>query len=116
MSIDEAFAPAAQPAEFFTWHGEVVFPVVRDQHHGERQHGQNQRGPPAAAKGKLLSIKEVAARLNMGTSTIYAKVRLGKFPAPFKNLSGLNVWRESVIDQHVEQLEAERPGEKGANK
>lgn len=115
LKTDEEFAPAAQPELFYTISGTFPTPA-RDQHYGERQEGKNQRGPPAAVSGRLLRVGEVAERLSMGKSTILRHVKLGTFPRPFKNQSRVNVWPESVIDQHVEELMASERDEKEPTK
>ncbi|WP_240649942.1 helix-turn-helix transcriptional regulator [Variovorax atrisoli] len=56
---------------------------------------------------KLLRIPEVAQRVRLGKSTIYAMVAKGVFPAPLKQGGG-NFWLETEIDRYIETLIAER--------
>lgn len=82
---------------------------------GRRQAGTNNTEPPQPPSGRLLTIKEVMARMRMGRSTIYRMINAGKFPPPIKNPAGVNLWPESVIEEQV-RLMIERDGVKKPTK
>jgi prophage regulatory protein len=45
-----------------------------------------------------LGIKQVAAKVNLGQSTIYRLVAKGEFPKPFSLVGNRTAWLESDID------------------
>lgn len=50
---------------------------------------------------QYLSVREVAERYDVGESTLYRNVRLGRFPAPVK-ICGMNRWHiDSLPKQEV---------------
>ena len=54
----------------------------------------------------LLTINEVAAKLRMGKSTIWLKVREGKFPKPLHTGIRARAWKESDIENWINNLGA----------
>jgi len=57
---------------------------------------------------KLLRLPEVAERVRLGKSTIYAKVKTGDFPMPLKQCNG-NFWLDGEIEAYLQRLISERP-------
>ncbi|WP_161945001.1 helix-turn-helix transcriptional regulator [Xanthomonas nasturtii] len=63
---------------------------------------------------KLLSVEDVATKLAMGKSTIWAKIKLGSprydqyFPKPIRQGPGRVAWIEHEVDAWVDQRIAER--------
>ncbi|WP_257756936.1 helix-turn-helix transcriptional regulator [Burkholderia glumae] len=55
---------------------------------------------------KALRIKDVAAKIGLGQSTIYRLVAQGAFPKPFEIVPKRNAWHEEDIDAWL----AERAG------
>ncbi|AYQ89310.1 AlpA family phage regulatory protein [Burkholderia gladioli] len=55
---------------------------------------------------KALRIKDVAAKIGLGQSTIYRLVAQGTFPKPFEIMPKRNAWHEEDIDAWL----AERAG------
>ncbi|KAF1062779.1 AlpA family phage regulatory protein [Burkholderia gladioli] len=55
---------------------------------------------------KALRIKDVAAKIGLGQSTIYRLVAQGAFPKPFEIMPKRNAWHEEDIDGWL----AERAG------
>lgn len=51
----------------------------------------------------LLSDKEAAKLLSMGTSTLWRGVKSGEFPAPVK-IGGMTRWRVADLHRYVEGL------------
>jgi prophage regulatory protein len=49
----------------------------------------------------LLNVKQVAAKLSIGESTVHKLVDEGKFPAPFTILSNSKRWVEAQIDEVI---------------
>lgn len=45
-----------------------------------------------------ITIKQVAAKVSLGQSTIYKMVSEGRFPKPFQLAPNRNAWIESDID------------------
>lgn len=54
-------------------------------------------------KTKLLRIKSVSAKTEIGKSTIWLWLSQGKFPEPIKLSPRITVWRESDIDKWIER-------------
>ena len=52
---------------------------------------------------KLLRIKDVSSKTTLAKSTIWRRLALNKFPKPIKITSAINVWRESDIDDWIEE-------------
>ena len=52
---------------------------------------------------KLLRIKDVSSKTTLAKSTIWRRLALNKFPKPIKISSAINVWRESDIDNWIEE-------------
>ena len=52
---------------------------------------------------KLLRIKDVSSKTTLAKSTIWRRLALNKFPKPIKITSAINVWRESDIDNWIEE-------------
>ncbi|PVX84309.1 helix-turn-helix transcriptional regulator [Paraburkholderia unamae] len=59
---------------------------------------------------KAIRIKEVAAKVGLGQSTLYRMIADGRFPKPFELVPGRTAWIESDIDDWL----AERAGKKPA--
>lgn len=51
----------------------------------------------------LVTDKEAAAMLCMGTSTLWRAVKKGMAPAPIK-IAGITRWRVSDLQQHIADL------------
>lgn len=56
----------------------------------------------------LLRIKEVSKRTGMSRSSIYEKVKQGKFPKPIKLGPKSSAWIEQELDKHIYDLAAQR--------
>jgi prophage regulatory protein len=52
---------------------------------------------------RLLRISDVSAKTTLAKSTIWLKMAQGKFPKPTKISDSINVWRESDIDDWINQ-------------
>lgn len=59
---------------------------------------------------RAIKIKEVAAKVGLGQSTLYRMIADGRFPKPFELVPGRTAWIESDIDDWL----AERAGRKDA--
>lgn len=56
------------------------------------------------SKSQLLRVKDVASFLNMGVSSVWAKLHSDPtFPKPFKLSAKITVWRLSDLIMWVEQ-------------
>lgn len=53
---------------------------------------------------RLLSIGEVQQRVSMGRSTIYARIKAGRFPRPVSVSPGMVRWRDADIDAWIASL------------
>lgn len=51
------------------------------------------------SKLKLFRINELSHDLSMGKSTIWAWVKLGKFPKPIKISSRMTVWSSADVEE-----------------
>jgi len=51
---------------------------------------------------KLLRISDVSKKTTLAKSTIWLKISQGKFPHPTKLSPAINVWKESDIDEWIE--------------
>lgn len=56
----------------------------------------------------LLRIKAVSKRTGMSRSSIYEKVKQGKFPKPIKLGPKTSAWIQQEIDKHIYDLAAQR--------
>lgn len=55
------------------------------------------------SKTKLLRIKSVSEKTEIGKSTIWLWVSQGKFPKPIKLSPRITVWKESILDEWIER-------------
>jgi prophage regulatory protein len=61
---------------------------------------------------RLIRLAEVTKQVGIPTSTIYAMVRTGRFPAPVKLSERSSAWREDELAQWVDaRTKASRPAE-----
>ena len=60
---------------------------------------------------RLIRLPEILSRVPFRRSTLYARIAAGRFPKPLKIGSRIATWRESDIDQAINDLIAE--GERG---
>jgi prophage regulatory protein len=51
---------------------------------------------------RLLRIADVSKKTTLGKSTIWLKMGQGLFPKPTKLSPAINVWKESDIDEWIE--------------
>ena len=51
---------------------------------------------------KLLRIADVSFKTTLAKSTIWLKMAEGSFPKPTKLSPAINVWKESDIDEWIE--------------
>jgi len=51
---------------------------------------------------KLLRIADVSTKTTLAKSTIWLKMAEGSFPKPTKLSPAINVWKESDIDEWIE--------------
>ncbi len=51
---------------------------------------------------KLLRIADVSIKTTLAKSTIWLKMAEGSFPKPTKLSPAINVWKESDIDEWIE--------------
>ena len=51
---------------------------------------------------RLLRIGDVSKKTTLGKSTIWLKMAEGNFPKPTKLSPAINVWKESDIDEWIE--------------
>lgn len=63
------------------------------------------------APDRIIRLKTVLARTGLSRSTIYRKMAEGTFPAQFKISTNGTGWKESDINQWVENPVKWRPGE-----
>ena len=65
---------------------------------------------PAAttAPTRLLRPRDVAARIGLSKVTIYRLERAGQFPKSIQLSRGAIAWRETDIEQWIDQREADR--------
>ena len=54
-------------------------------------------------KLKILKLKQVTEKAAISRSSLYAKVKQGKFPAPVKLGERASGWIEDEIDEWIEQ-------------
>ena len=54
------------------------------------------------ANVKLLRIADVSIKTTLAKSTIWLKMAEGNFPKPAKLSPAINVWKESDIDEWIE--------------
>ena len=54
------------------------------------------------ANVKLLRIADVSIKTTLAKSTIWLKMSEGSFPKPTKLSPAINVWKESDIDEWIE--------------
>jgi prophage regulatory protein len=54
-----------------------------------------------ATKERLIRLREVRARVGLGTSTVYRYLAEGRFPRPVHIGGGRVAWVESDIDSHL---------------
>jgi prophage regulatory protein len=54
------------------------------------------------ANVKLLRIADVSIKTTLAKSTIWLKMAEGSFPKPTKLSPAINVWKESDIDEWIE--------------
>jgi prophage regulatory protein len=54
------------------------------------------------ANVKLLRIADVSIKTTLAKSTIWLKMAEGNFPKPTKLSPAINVWKESDIDEWIE--------------
>jgi prophage regulatory protein len=52
----------------------------------------------------LLRIADVSKRTTLAKSTIWLKIAQGKFPAPAKLSPAIRVWKESEINDWINQF------------
>ena len=57
---------------------------------------------------KVLKIEEVAARVSLSKSTIYARIRSGVFPKPIALGERRRAWPEDEIDAWLEERATNR--------
>jgi predicted DNA-binding transcriptional regulator AlpA len=57
------------------------------------------------ARTRVLRMKDLPQKVGFQPSTLYELIATGKFPAPFKLVSGgrANGWLESTIDAWLEE-------------
>jgi len=53
---------------------------------------------------QLLRITEVSKKTTLAKSTIWLKIAQGKFPAPAKLSPAISVWKESEINDWINQF------------
>lgn len=53
---------------------------------------------------RLLKLSDVQQRVAMGKTTIYAKIKDGRFPRPVSLSPGMVRWREADVDQWIATL------------
>ena len=54
------------------------------------------------ANVKLLRIADVSIKTTLAKSTLWLKMAEGSFPKPTKLSPAINVWKESDIDEWIE--------------
>lgn len=57
---------------------------------------------------RLLRLRDVVAKVGMGSSTIYRKMAAGHFPSPVKLGPASVRWRESEVQRWIDGLQAAR--------
>ncbi len=57
---------------------------------------------------KILKLRQVTEKAAISRSSLYAKVKQGKFPAPVKLGERASGWIEDEIDEWIEQIRLER--------
>lgn len=59
--------------------------------------------------GRIIRMRDLIEKVGYAESTIYALVKDGKFPAPFKLTPGgrVNGWFEHTIDAYLRDRESE---------
>ncbi len=60
----------------------------------------------AYEEGSLLTVKEVAKRLNVSPRSIWTRIAKGELPAPIR-IGRLSRWRWETILKWIEEKEAE---------
>ena len=57
--------------------------------------------------GRIIRMRELIEKVGYAESTIYALIKDGKFPAPFKLTPGgrANGWFEHTIDEYLQTCE-----------
>jgi prophage regulatory protein len=56
------------------------------------------------SNSQLLRITEVSKKTTLAKSTIWLKIAQGKFPAPAKLSPAISVWKESEINDWINQF------------
>ena len=59
--------------------------------------------------GRIIRMRDLIEKVGYAESTIYALIKDGKFPAPFKLTPGgrANGWFEHTIDEYLQTCERE---------
>ena len=59
--------------------------------------------------GRIIRMRDLIEKVGYAESTIYALIKDGKFPAPFKLTHGgrANGWFEHTIDEYLQERERE---------
>jgi len=59
--------------------------------------------------GRIIRMRDLIEKVGYAESTIYALIKEGKFPAPFKLTPGgrANGWFEDTIDDYLQRCERE---------
>jgi len=59
--------------------------------------------------GRIIRMRDLIEKVGYAESTIYALIKEGKFPAPFKLTPGgrANGWFEDTIDEYLQRCERE---------
>ena len=59
--------------------------------------------------GRIIRMRDLIEKVGYAESTIYALIKDGKFPAPFKLTRGgrANGWFEHTIDEYLQTCERE---------
>ena len=60
---------------------------------------------------QLLTNKQVAEKLGMSVSNLYAKMKRGEFPRPLRFGVKMRRWKESTVDEWVDALPKSDPAE-----
>lgn len=76
--------------------------VLRAAYHSRRKSGWSKK-----VNMRALNIKQVAAKLSLGRSTIYRMISRGDFPKPFSLGGNRTAWLEEDVDRWL--LDKARP-------
>ena len=57
---------------------------------------------------KLIKLNQVVEQTALSTASIYRYIKLGTFPAPIKIGERASAWKESEIQEWIEQQAAKR--------